>query len=293
MHWLWFAIPAVTGAYLMFRKKGGSAMEDVSLAQIFNAGTVSDKAVLKSNPRLSVVTGSGTPTLVVGLPGWGDRAERFMETLSNGLSLDGPYAIATIQDPRTRGPQYQGQAGKTHANLYNLRSQDYKTFDNFIAKICQSVFGGPANVYIVGYSMGGLAAPKVAERLEPGGRYYVRGAIAIGAGTSASRSKLAAKKIRVLFEVAPAKRAKDKPTRSDSANRKNAEYTLKLMKKAGVEAYLLHIPTARRQKNWHWGLISQCRYPSFSKANPQTMAAASTFIAGGIPTLTSPTLTKC
>jgi len=283
-------LPAAIGTYLVFRKKSGVQLTP---SKVFDGGTALDKAVRRSNPQIFVESGGGVPTLVVGLPGWGDRSDKFLQTLVNGLSLSGAYGIATIQDPRTGGPKYQGQSGKEHANLYNLRSKDYKTLDHFIAQICQKVFGGPANVYIVGFSMGGLAAPKVAEKLNPDGRYYVKGAVAIGAGTSASPTRLNAKKIRVLFEVAPVKRSKDKPTRSDSSNRKNAEYTVRKMKKAGVEAYLLHIPYARKQRNWHWGLISHCRYPKFNKPNPQTMAAASTFIEGGVPTLTSPTMESC
>lgn len=290
LHWIWYAGAAAVGSYLLFRKGKGSSGSVMPLTEIFGTGSAADKAVLASNPRLHIVSGSGTPTLVVGLPGLGDRSERFMQALANGLSLNAPYAIATIQDPRTGGPRVQGQTS-TGKNTYSLRTQDYAALDNFIAKISQTVFGGPANVYIVGYSMGGLAAPKVAAKLDGGNRYKILGSVSIGSGSGVAASSM--KGLRALFEVAPVQLAADKPTRSDSANRQNAEYTVKLLKKAGVEAYVLHIPTVRQQKNWHWGLISQCAYPKFDKPNPQTMAAASTFIAGGVPTVTMLPLQKC
>ena len=59
----------------------------------------------------------------------------------------------------------------------------------------------------------------------------------------------------------------------------------------GATAYLRHIPSARQHIDWHWGLISQCRYfpgkridegrgywPNYWMPNPETAAHFLAFV---------------
>ena len=67
----------------------------------------------------------------------------------------------------------------------------------------------------------------------------------------------------------------------------------------GVEAYLRHVQSARRHVDWHWGLVSQCRYfkttridagrgywPNYNMPNPDTMEIIATFLQGLEPAQT-------
>ncbi len=280
--------------------------------KIFSAkGSRLDRAVLRSNPRLFVPTehdGASRPILIVGMPGWGGRSENFIMSLANGLkdpALRRRLVVATIQDTRNGGPRFQGQSNRANANTYLLRGDAVKVMDHFISRVCEDVFGGPGEVYLLGFSTGGVAAPDMASRLSPGHRYRVAGAVSIGAGTSASAARLLKKGQRVLFTVAPKMRDGDKPLKADRSNRLNAEYSHLRLRRAGVESYLLHIASARQHRDWHWGLLSQCRYPNkranggrgyyphYWMPNPDTMGAISTFLLGGAPVLLPATPTAC
>ena len=279
--------------------------------QIFKAGSRLDRAVMHSNPRLFVPEehdGASRPILVIGMPGWGGRSENFIWSLANGLkdpTLRRRLVVATIQDTRNGGPRFQGQSNRANANTYLMRGDAVKVMDHFISRLCQDVFGGPGEVYLLGFSTGGVAAPDMASRLSPGNRYRVAGAVSVGAGTSASPARLLKNGQRVLFTVAPSERDGDTPIKADRSNRLNAEYSHLRLQKAGVETYLLHIQSARQHRDWHWGLLSQCRYPNkrandgrgyyphYWKPNPETMSAVSTFLQGGAPVLLPSAPTVC
>lgn len=274
-------------------------------------GSKLDRAVLHSNPRLYLprdFSKSSRPILVVGMPGWGGRSENFIRAMANGIkdpALTSRLVVASIQDTRNGGPRFQGQSNRKNANTYLLRGDAVKVMDHFISRLCHELFGGPAEVYIVGFSTGGVAAPSMASRLNPGERYRVTGAVSVGAGSNASAERLINKRIRVLFTTAPKAQPGDKPIKSDRTNRLNSEYSFRLLLKAGVDAYLVHIPSARQHTDWHWGLLSQCRYPNkranggrgywphYSKPNPETFGAITSFIQGGAPLLPASPLQEC
>ena len=286
--------------------------EVISPARIFDArGSKLDRAVLHSNPRLYLPKNLGRsthPVLVIGLPGWGGRSENFIQALANGLkdpTLTRRMVLASIQDTRNGGPRFQGQSNQGNANTYLLRGDAVMVMDHFIARLCQELFNGPAEVYLLGFSTGGVAAPDMASRLSPGERYWVAGAVSVGAGTSPSIERLLHYGQRVLFTVAPEERRGDEPIKSDRSNRLNAEYSFKRLQRAGVESYLVHINSARQHADWHWGLLSQCRYPNkranggrgyhphYWMPNPETMSAVSSFIQGGAPVVTPAPLEVC
>ena len=276
-----------------------------SPARLFHKTSRLDRAVLHSNPRLYVPAtfdGSSRPILVVGMPGWGGRSENFIQALVNGLedpTLRRRLVVAVIQDTRNGGPRFQGQSNRANANTYLLRGDSVRVMDHFISRICKQLPGDPAEVYLLGFSTGGVAAPHMAARLDPGARYRVAGAVSLGAGTDASIERLKKNRQRVLFAVAPHQRGEDSPIKNDRRNRKNAEYSHRRLLQAGVETYLVHIPSARRHTDWHWGVLSQCRYPNkranggrgyyphYWMPNPETFGAISMFLQGSAPVVPS------
>jgi hypothetical protein len=270
--------------------------------QLFESQGELDKAVKKSNPRLYLrpdFDPRRETNLVIGLPGWGGRSENFVWVLINGLGqegLDGNLAVAAIQDTRHGGPQYQGQGTRRHANTWWVNRTSVKVMRHFVSRVTEQL-GNKTHVFFLGYSTGGVASSVIASRLEDGERFKVAGAISVGCATNGDAQLLAGRDQRVLFIVVPPHRPGDgRPMRDDQWNRQQAEKSLRRLTDSGVNAYLRHIPSARRHLDWHWGLISQCRYfpgkridsgrgywPNYWMPNPQTSAVLAAFVRGDEP----------
>lgn len=264
-----------------------------------------DERVLNANPRLYIYPdfepAEKKKILVIGMPGWGGRSENFIWTLINGLKREGlsrQLVVAAIQDTQNGGPRYQGQGSREHANVWELERDGILALRRFIARIANQV--GLLEVYFFGYSTGSMAGPIIASRVaqwNPDDRYLVKGTVAVGTGSPISASRLNDKKQRILFLVVPEKRPDDGPAlRYDQNNRRRAELMMKRLEKNGAEVFLRSIESARRHVDWHWGLLSQCRYfrteridpgrgywPHYWMPNPETYRYVVDFVQGKEP----------
>jgi pimeloyl-ACP methyl ester carboxylesterase len=265
------------------------------------------RAVLKSNPRLYLYPDfdpAADPIMVIGMPGWGGRSENFIWVLINGLKREGltrRLVVATIQDTDSGGPGYQGQGDRAHANVWPVTRQAVDVMGHFVASVADKV--GHLRVYLLGYSTGGVSAPLLAARVaqleKP--QVAVEGAVSLGTAGRIPAATLNSLNQRVLFVVVPPRRSQDpKPMRDDQWNRIRAERELERLVQDGGTAYLRHIESARRHVDWHWGLISQCRYfrtsrlddgrgywPNYWMPNPETAEAVASFIQGQAPPVRS------
>ena len=272
--------------------------------EMFRTKSRLDKVVLESNPRLYL-----HPTfdprsdliLVIGMPGWGGRLENFIGCLYNGLTdgdLKRRLVLAAIQDPRTRGPRYQGQGEVRHANVWSLDDRSVPALRHFVQRLSDHL--GHLRVYLLGFSSGSPSASLAAVRvalLGPSKRFVVEGAVSLGTGSPVDAKKLKANKQRVLFLVAPKTLRKEvKARRYDQAKRAQAEVAQARLASNGAVTYLRHIESARRHLDWHWGLISQCRYfkegrhdsgrgywPNYWMPNPETFGYVAAFVQGKAP----------
>lgn len=274
--------------------------------KIFRPDNELDKIILESNPRVYLYPDfdSGKELiLVVGMDGWGGRSENFIDTLKIGLEskeLSSRLVLAALQDPKTRGPKYQGQGDRAHANVWDLKEPSIAVLHRFVGRIAEEL--GPLKVYFMGYSTGSVAAPLAATRVAlaagPRDKFHVEGSISLGTGSSIKGEQLKFLKQRALFIVVPPKRAKEVySTRYDQGNRFNAEANYARLLKTGATVYLRHIESARRHIDWHWGLMSQCRYfrnpnridkgrgywPHYWLPNPDTFEMMIEFIQGKEP----------
>lgn len=275
--------------------------------EIFGSNTRLDMAVMKSNPQLYLFPDfdpASDPIMVIGMPGWGGRSENFIWVLVNSLKQQGftkRLVVASIQDTQHGGPQYQGQGTKAHANTWIMDRKAVGVMNHFVANVAGKV--GHLKVYFLGYSTGAVSAPLASTRVarlakekdQPA--FTVEGAVSMGCDSRVAARSLKKFKQRVLFIVVPQKRARDpKPMRDDQWNRQKAERALKRLIDDGAVAYLRHIQSARRHIDWHWGLISQCRYfrtsridpgrgywPNYWMPNPETAVAVASFIQGQAP----------
>jgi hypothetical protein len=266
-----------------------------------------DKVVLESNPRLYLhpeFDPKSDLILVIGMPGWGGRSENFIGCLYNGLGGDGlrkRLVVATIQDTRTRGPRYQGQGDKEHANVWRLDRQATEAIYHFVNRLADDF--GHLRVYFMGYSTGSVIAPIISAGVaelaseHKNSKVAVEGSISLGTGSGVNAKRLVASKLRSLFIVVPDQRRKEpKSHRYDQGNRSNAIAAVDRLTKAGVTAHLRFIDSARRHFDWHWGLMSQCRYyklnryddgrgywPNYWMPNPDSFGYMSIFIQGKTP----------
>lgn len=279
----------------------------VALKQLINPANNLDREVLASNPQIYLYPDfdpDAAPILVIGMPGWGGRSENFIWTLINGLNrpeLTKRLVVASIQDTQSGGPEYQGQGDREHANIWTTSSKSVQVMNRFVANVSDKV--GPMGVYFLGYSTGGTSAPlfstKVARLARELGEQRVKfhGAVALGTGSRVKAEPIKALGQRVLFVVVPRKRAEDpKALRDDQTNRASGEHAYNTLSRDGAEVYLRHIQSARRHVDWHWGLVSQCRYfkttrtdagrgywPNYNMPNPETMEIIATFLQGQKP----------
>jgi len=265
-----------------------------------------DQTVLAANPRIYLYPdfdpGASDKILVIGLPGWGGRSENFIWTLINGLKrpeLSRRLVLAAIQDLQNGGPTYQGQGSRDHANVWDLGGDTVKAMRRFISRISNKL--GFLKVYLLGYSTGSYSGPMLATavaRWTPKESYRMEGAIALGTGSPISVARLKDKNQRVLFIVVPTYRGEatdGKPMRSDQNNRQRAERNFKRLSADGAGIFLRHIESARRHIDWHWGLLSQCRffpkkvdpgrgyYPNYWMPTPETYEYVVAFIQGKSP----------
>ena len=276
-----------------------------------------DQIILESNPRLFLYPDFDPKAdliLVIGMDGWGGRSENFIDTLRIGLKSKGltrRLVLASLQDPATRGPRYQGQGDRDHANVWSLEEPSIPVLHHFVSKLANEL--GHLRVYFMGYSTGSAAAPLAAARVAlvgPTDNFRVEGAICLGTGSAVRGSQLKSLQQRVLFIVVPPRRNKEAPAmRYDQGNRASAEAAHARLIEAGAPSYLRHIESARRHIDWHWGLMSQCRYfpnpkhidkgrgywPHYWLPNPDTFEAMIYFIQGKAPPEkpSNPTPTQC
>lgn len=259
-----------------------------------------DKNVLDSNPQLYLFKNfdpAAEHILIIGMPGWGGRSENFIWTMINGLnreSLTSRLVVASIQDTGNGGPRYQGQGDRAHANVWSLTHQSIRVMRHFVAKVSSKL--NRPKVYFMGYSTGGTAAPVLATRVGqvPAEEFLVAGSIAFGTGSGVNSRLVKEQNQRVLFITVPKlQRSDGKPLRADQYNRYSAETSHERLAASGATTYLRHVHTARQHKDWHWGLISQCRFfptsriddgrgywPNYWKPNPESTDAISAFIQG-------------
>jgi hypothetical protein len=266
-------------------------------------GSDQDRQVWNSNPRLylfETFDPSAETLLVVGMPGWGGRSEKFIWTLVNGLRGTGlarRTVVAAIQDTQNGGPRYQGQGDRAHANVWNPVRPSVRVMRHFVERMSAQL--GHLRVTFVGFSTGGAAAPLMATRVASPrpDSFTVEGSVAMGTGSRVSAAALRETGQRVLFVVVPPITDDDaRPLRDDQWNRISAEQSQRRLVAAGADAQLRHVTTARRHLDWHWGLISQCRYfpsqrvdagrgywPNYRLPNPETAAAVLAFLQGRVP----------
>jgi hypothetical protein len=275
--------------------------------KLFQKNEKLDKIILESNPRLYVYPDFDPKAdliLFIGMDGWGGRSENFIDTLRLGLkspALTHRLVIAALQDPVTRGPKYQGQGEREHANVWSLDEPSIQVLRRFVIRIANEL--GHLKVYFMGYSTGSVAAPLAAARVavaEPTDKFRVEGAISLGTGSPIRAGQLKSLNQRVLFIVVPPQRAKEAHAmRYDQGNRTNAELAYQRLQEAGAgsHAFLRHIESARRHIDWHWGLMSQCRYfrtpkrtdngrgywPHYWLPNPDSFELMIDFIQGKDP----------
>jgi hypothetical protein len=273
-----------------------------------------NKIIVESNPRLYLYPDfdpAADHILVIGMDGWGGRSENFIDTVVLGLKrpeLTKRLIVAAIQDPVTRGPLYQGQGDRAHANVWNLDEEAFQVLEHFVSVLSDSF--GPMRVYFFGYSSGATAAPMAAVRVgRTSTKFRVEGAISMGASSSVSASTVASLNRRLLFlEVREQRKGDPKASRYDQGNRQAAEKTVARLTAGGATAYLRHIETVSRHVDWHWGLMSQCRYfksgradpgrgyyPNYWMPNPETFEHIAQFVQGKEPPakIENPELQKC
>jgi hypothetical protein len=274
--------------------------------RLFQSKNKLDKVILESNPRI-ILNKDFDPKsdliLIVGMDGWGGRSENFAGTLFYGLKggdLSKRLIVACIQDTTTRGPRYQGQGDKAHANVWQLDKQGFEAMRYFVDRLAEEF--GHLRVYFMGYSSGSVAAPFIAAYVaEEGGstnkKYVVEGSISLGVGSSIKAERLIKHKLRALFIVVPKQRRKEaKAHRYDQYKRQNAELYGERLTTGGATVYVRHVDSARRHYDWHWGLMSQCRYyksnkyddgrgywPNYWMPNPDSYGLMSIFIQGKVP----------
>ncbi len=265
-----------------------------------------DKLVRAANPRLYVypdhAPGAKPPILVVGLPGLGGRSENFIWTLINGLKLGGQTSrlvVAAVQDMRTGGPRRQGLVNKNAANFWGMHTENILGMRHFLRRMVHQF--GKVRVFILGFSSGGVTAPRLAIRMAQWARwggYSIAGGVALGSGSPVTAKGVTTFKVPVLFVVAPHLELRDLngPTiyNVDQRNRRHAERVFDRLIKAGADAHLRYVFSVRRHNHWHWGLVSQCRYfppgtrvdagqgwyPDYWTPNPETYRAVVPFIMG-------------
>lgn len=284
--------------------------------KIFQKDSELDTIILESNPRLYLhpeFDPSQQLILVIGMPGWGGRSENFIGCLHNGLKGDGlesRLVLASIQDPGTRGPRYQGQGGRANANLWRLDKQTIQVMRHFIVRLASEF--GHLKVYFMGFSTGSVIAPLLAVRVGARKRksFQVEGAICLGTGSGVRGFQLKQLNQRLLLITVPPLREEDKNVqRADQHNRHNTEQTYRNLKAGDVAVTLHNIKSVRRHIDWHWGLMSQCRYfpnprriddgrgywPNYWLPNPDTFGVMSDFISGKEPAANRPASppTKC
>lgn len=263
-----------------------------------------DQRVLAANPRIYLYPDfdpQADHILVIGMPGWGGRSEKFIWSLINGLkdkTLTRRLIVASIQDLNSGGPQYQGQGDRAHANVWGLQSAAIAAMRHFILRMAFQF--GKLRVYMMGFSSGGVMAPRLAirvARLAGNEPYRVEGSIALGTGSAVRAESLIKQKQRALFIVVPElKRSDKKPMRDDQHNRRTAERHFDRLVAQGADVHLRYIFSAKRHLDWHWGLLSQCRYfrysridpgrgywPNYWIPNPETYEAIVPFIKGQAP----------
>jgi len=277
--------------------------------RLFQTKDKLDKVVLESNPRI-IVNKDFDPKsdhiLIVGMDGWGGRSENFAGTLFYGLKggdLSKRLIVACIQDTRTRGPKYQGQGDKEHANVWRLDHQGFEAMRHFVDRLADEF--GHLRVYFMGYSSGSVAAPfvaaYVAEAAVPGSKKYtVEGSISLGVGSPIKPERLKQNNLRVLFIVVPKQERHGFKTYgrqdNDQYKRQSAEKYADALTAGGATAYLRYVDSAKRHFHWHWGLMSQCRYfkrnryddgrgywPNYWMPNPDSYGLMSIFIQGKAP----------
>lgn len=286
--------------------------EVVIPTQLFKSNSKLDQVVLESNPRLYLpreFDPKADHILVIGMPGWGGRSENFIGCLYNGLTgreLRRRLVLAAIQDPQTRGPRFQGQGEAIHANVWTLDDESIPALRHFVQRLGEEF--GHLRVYLLGYSSGSPAAPLAAVRIGQSKVFTVEGAIALGTASPVAAKWLIGAKQRVLFLVAPKMRGKEITARRyDQGKRANAEFAETRLRSNGATVYLRHIESARRHFDWHWGLMSQCRYfrsnryddgrgywPNYWMPNPETFGYVTAFVQGNAPPEElAPPLTQC
>jgi hypothetical protein len=269
---------------------------------LFSRGDRIDRAILESNALVYVYPDfdrAAEKILVVGMDGWGGRSENLIEALRSGLRAKGltrRLVLAAIQDPVTRGPLHQGQKDREHANAWILVDPAIPALHRLASGLAEVY--GPLRVYFLGFSTGGTAAPVAAVRVArhaPAKRFRVAGAIAVGGWTHSLAEEVRALGQRVAFIAAPRKRRKEPPAvRFDQSNRDWAESSHAQLRRGRAESSLTHIESARRHPDWHWGLLSQCRFfpsgkpigprrglwPHYRLPNPDTFWAIREFLEG-------------
>jgi len=290
--------------------------EVVVPSQLFRTKSKLDRVVLESNPRIylprELDLAAKEKILVIGMPGWGGRSENFIGSLYNGLTdpkLRRRLVLAAIQDPRTRGPRFQGQGDAPHANVWSLDDESIPALRHFVERLAAEL--GHLGVYLFGFSSGSPAAPLASVRIALASKskgFRMEGAISLGTGSPVAARKLKATGQRVLFLVAPKTRKKEvKARRYDQAKRATAEAGQERLTDNGATTYLRHIDSARRHFDWHWGLMSQCRYyragrydkgrgywPNYWMPNPETFGHMMAFVQGKAPSESlAPPATRC
>jgi len=289
--------------------------EVISPARLFPGKHKLDRVVMESNARFYLHKDFDPKSdliLVIGMPGWGGRSENFIGCLYNGLrgpGLTKRLVLSTIQDPVTRGPRYQGQGDRAHANVWRLDTQGVAALRHFVERMAAEF--GHLRVYFHGYSTGSVTSPIAAARvakLGPSSKFVIEGAISLGTGSGVRAEQLKSQKLRSLFLVVPPQRGKEHPShRYDQGNRSNADLDVKRLKADGASVELRYIESARRHYDWHWGLMSQCRYykqnrydkgrgywPNYWMPNPESYGYVSAFVASQpVPAKLSPPPTKC
>jgi hypothetical protein len=289
--------------------------EVISPAWLFTGKDAIDDVVRESNPRVYLhrdFDPGADLILVVGMPGLGGRSENFIGCLYSGLRAPGltrRLVLAVIQDPVTRGPIYQGQHTHGHANVWRIDDAAVAALRRFVERMAAEL--GHLRVYFMGYSTGSVSAPIVAARvaaLGPSARFVVEGSISLGTGSGVRAEQLRSQRLRSIFVVAPPRRpAERRAYRYDQKNRGDAEADVARLTAEGASVALRHVESARRHDDWHWGLMSQCRYhrrgrpddgpgawPNYWMPNPESYGYISAFIAGGpVPEKLSPPPTRC
>jgi hypothetical protein len=257
-----------------------------------------ERALGAARPAVvGVAGGRGPCLLVLGLPGRRTTSQSFARFLALGLSgkLEGPATIAALQDPATGGPIRQGVAVGERKNRWRLDALTRAALARFVERSR----GGCRRIAVVGYSSGGWAAPAVAVELADRlAGVEVVGAVAIGAATRVPPGALRARRIGVLFLVAPPPRPEDKGrmVASDSGTRIAAHAAARTLLEGGVSASVRELASARRHPQWHWGVISPCRhfepparprsardfgsYPDYGRPSDELFAYLAPFLEG-------------